>query len=174
MTHSEQHHTPSRNHPPIDAAFHALKLRGISPQANADTAFILSLQGVQTFEIGRHQVYSSYEPHQTVVLIHDPTGRNQHKYIIAQADDHTFIVAAPTSWTGLHREILHRVSAATGISARCDGGGYLTMVNDGRFRVSGESMDFGPADHERATKAFGRAIQQTAELHNEFKDSQPN
>jgi hypothetical protein len=171
MTHSEQHHNSAKNHPPIDAAFHALRLKGISPQVNEDTGFILSLQGVRTFEIGRHQVYSSYDSEQTVVPIHDPTGRNQHKYIVAQADTHTFIVAAPTSWTGLHREILARVSAATGSSARCEGGGYLTMVKDGRFRLSGASLDFGEADHEKATKAFSHAIEQTATLLNKSQDS---
>jgi hypothetical protein len=166
-----ENQTPSTNHPTIDAAFHALRIQGVSPRSSEDKAFISSLQGIRTFEIGRHQVYSSYEPEQTVVLIHDPTGFNQHKYIIAQAKECTFIVAAPTSWTSYHSEILARISAATGLSARCDGGGYLTVLKDGSCRVDGSSTDFGVADHDRATKAFSHAIRQTVELQNKGQDS---
>jgi hypothetical protein len=162
MAHSEPNPSNSPQRPTIQAAFHSLRLAGIMLDAAKDEQFIKVLQGTHIPTIGRFQVYSAYEENRTVVLIHDPTGFNQHKYIFGHVGDHTFIVGAPTSWTAYHKEILARISAAVGSEASCPGGGYVTVVADGRLRASGQSMDFGPGDHETATEAFKAAIRSSA------------
>jgi hypothetical protein len=158
MTPDEQNPSNSPQRPTIEAAFHCLKSEGIQLDAARDEQFINALQGIPSPTIGRFQVYSSYQDEQTVVLIHDPSGSNQHKYIFGHVGDHTFVVGAPTSWTAYHWEILARISAATGTQATCSGGGYVGVVRGGELKVWGESTDFGPGDHTTATKAFKAAI----------------
>jgi hypothetical protein len=128
-----------------------------------EKAFIEALQGKDVREIGRYQVYSDYCENETVVFIHEPTGRSNHKYIFAVADGHTYIVAAPMEWTDYHREILVRVSAASGTRAICPGGGYVEVLSDGTLRVDRSSVDFGQGDHQRAKKALEDAVRRTGE-----------
>lgn len=122
-----------------------------------------ALCGRHVREIGRYQVYSDYRSGETVVFVHDPSGVSDHKYIFAQTSQHTYIVAAPVKWTALHREILARVSAASGERAVCAGGGYVLVKPDGSLLVSEQSTDFGPGDHARAKRAFEDAIRKSAD-----------
>jgi hypothetical protein len=126
-----------------------------------EPGFIAALQGKPVFEIGRYQVYTDIRDDQTVVLIHDPTGYSDHKYIEASADGHRFIVAAPTSWTEYHFEIRARIKAATGCDVECAGGGYVSMNDDGSLSVSGSSTSYGRGDHERAKEALSEAVRRT-------------
>ena len=134
----------------------------LGPRA-MEEGFLSALMGKEVTEIGRYSVYSDYRENETVVFIHDPTGRSYHKYIFAETADHTFIVAAPMEWTEYHREILARVRAATGKSARCPGGGYVSVSHDGSLVVDSSSGDFGRGDHARAKAAFEHAIRITGE-----------
>lgn len=128
-----------------------------------EEGFLSALMGKEVTEIGRYSVYCDYRENETVVFIHDPTGQSDHKYIFAETADHAFIVAAPMAWTKYHREILARVCAATGKSARCPGGGYVSVSRDGSLIVDSSSGDFGRGDHARAKAAFEDAIRITGE-----------
>jgi hypothetical protein len=127
----------------------------------AEIAFMEALQGKAVREIGRYQVYTDFENTRTVVFIHNPTGWGEHKYIFAITEAHTYIVAAPTEWTAYHKEILARVSAASGERACCSGGGYISLESDGSLTVHGTSGDFGEGDHQLAQKAFREAVLRT-------------
>jgi len=135
---------------------------GVAPRGK-EAAFIAALRGEDVREIDRYQVYSDYREGETVVFIHEPTGRCEHKYIFAKADGHTYIVAAPMEWTGYHREILARVSKASGSPAHCPGGGYVQINQDGSLWVGDSSGDFGPGNHARAKEALERAVRRTGE-----------
>jgi hypothetical protein len=130
-----------------------------------EKAFIAALRGEDVREINRYQVYSDYRENETVVFIHDLTGHDDHKYIFALAGEHTYIVAAPMRWTEYHREILARVSAASGTRATCPGGGYVNALSDGSLSVYSESADFGRGDHQRAKNALEGAVRRTGERH---------
>ncbi len=159
---------PSNNKPENkptmeDALFRLDRLACTFAPKSMETAFIAALQGEDVREINRYQVYSDYRENETVVFIHDPTGRDNHKYIFAIAEGHTYIVAAPMEWTDYHREILARVSAASGSRAICPGGGYVEILSDGSLRVDQSSGDFGRGDHDRAKKALEDAVRRTGE-----------
>lgn len=146
-----------------EALFRLDSLADTFASQSMEQAFIEALQGKDVREIGRYQVYSDYRENETVVFIHEPTGRSNHKYIFAVADGHTYIVAAPMEWTDYHREILARVSAASGNRAFCPGGGYVEVLRDGTLRVDQSSGDFGRGDHEHAKKALEDAVRRTGE-----------
>ncbi len=135
---------------------------GTDPRS-MERAFLAALQGQAVREIGKYQVYTDYRENETVVFIHEPTGRTCHKYIFAITEAHTYIVAAPMDWTRLHREILASVSAASGQSARCPGGGYVKVRSDGSLLVNQTSGDFGEGDHLRAKTALEEAVRRTGE-----------
>ena len=128
-----------------------------------ERAFLDALQGEPIKIAGRFQVYTSFGRDETVVFIHDPSGFNKHKYIIADVPDHAFIVAAPVSWTPFHARLLDRVIAVTGLRAECAGGGFVEVAADGVLEVNGESGDFGPGDHPRAKAAFERAVSRSGQ-----------
>jgi len=129
-----------------------------------ERAFLAALQGDDVGVAGSYQVYSSIDPERTVVLLHDPTGRQRFlKYIVAETADRLFFVAAPLKWTEYHRQILDRVCAATGCEAKCLGGGFLSIVRSGQMFFDGESIEFGPTDHARAEVAFRAAINRSTD-----------
>jgi hypothetical protein len=136
----------------------------ISTTLNREEAFIKALQGERILGIGGLQVYAHYSSTVTVVMMHNPTTTEQHKYVIAMAKGHTYIVAAPVSWTEYHREIVERVSRASGAEAICSGGGFLTFIEGAGLRASGWSTDFGPADHTLAKEAFSLAVEETVAM----------
>lgn len=138
------------------------RLTHLGPRA-MEERFLSALSGNAVSEIGRYSAYCDYREHETVVFIHDPTGRSDHKYIFAETANHTFIVAAPMEWTEYHRQILARVRAATGQSAYCPGGGYVSVSHDGSLRVNSSSEEFGVGAHARAKAAFENAIRITGE-----------
>jgi hypothetical protein len=145
------------------------RLTYIGPKG-MEASFLAALMGETVKEIGRYLVYSDYRENETVVFIHDPKGHSDHKYIFAEVKangtvEHTFIVAAPMEWTEYHREILARVRAATGRSAACPGGGYVSVDRDGSLVVNSSSGDFGRGDHARAKIALETAIRVTGERH---------
>ncbi len=160
----QSNNSKAENKPTVEQALFRLDRLACSIAASSmERSFIEALQGKDVREIGRYQVYSDYRENETVVFIHEPTGRSNHKYIFAVADGHTYIVAAPMEWTDYHREILARVSAASGSRARCPGGGYVAVLSDGTLRVDQSSGDFGRGDHERAKKALEEAVRRTGE-----------
>jgi hypothetical protein len=126
--------------------------------SSSEREFLQAILGEDIRSIGRYQVFTDTTDTERVVFIHEPTGRCRHKYIFAQTDDKTFIIAAPVEWTEYHREILARVRAATGKQAYCPGGGYLSVKENGDLWVGDRSGDFGPGDHTRAEKAFKAAV----------------
>ena len=126
--------------------------------SSLEREFLQAILGEDIRSIGRYQVFTDTTDSERVVFIHEPTGRCKHKYIFAESGEKTFIIAAPVEWTEYHREILARVSAATGEQAYCPGGGYLSISNNGGLWVGGSSGDFGPGDHARAEKAFKAAV----------------
>lgn len=145
----------------VQAALSQLHGHLTQPEA-MERAFIAALQGAIVNEIGRCQVYSDYKKNETVIFIHDPVARSEHKYIFAVAGNHTYIVAAPMEWTEYHKFILARVSAAAGKPAHCPGGGYVGIGGNGVIWVDRRSGDFGPGDHKRAKEALERAVRATA------------
>lgn len=130
-------------------------------QRDREALFIAALRGETVTDIDRYQVYSDYTPDRTVVFIHDPRGQDKHKYIIAEAGQHVYIVAAPMEWTAFHEYILRRVSEAAGEEATCYGGGYVDILDGGYLKVYGQSIDFGTGDHTKARDFFSEAVRRT-------------
>jgi hypothetical protein len=132
----------------------------------AESALIEVLRGSsfhQKIE-GRLVIWSHHTPDESVVFIYDPTARLNSKYIIASppGGGRSFVVSMPIDWTPMHRDILTRIEAATGIPHGCCGGGYVELQEGDReikLLVGGESGDFGPGDHDRAYAAFQRAAE---------------
>jgi hypothetical protein len=158
---------PSNNPGDKPSVHQALeRLVGFAHTLKADSmeqAFIEALQGKEVREIDRYQVYTDYSETETVVFIHEPTGRSEHKYIFAVTNGHTYMVAAPTEWTGFHWEILARVSATSEVEATCPGAGYIHVSSEGSLVVDRCSDQFGEGDHERAKSAFEAAVRRTSE-----------
>lgn len=127
-----------------------------------ERAFLDALQGRRVEIAGRFQVYTHAEGDESVVLIHDPSGLNKHKYVIADIAGLAFIVAAPITWTPFHARIVDRIAAATGIAPICTGGGFVDVDAAGKLWVGGESGDFGAGDHARALAAFQRAVSRSS------------
>lgn len=124
-----------------------------------EVSFMRAIRREQVTAIGGYQVYMDLSREdRTTVFVHDPTPQECHKYIIARAASHMFVVAAPMSWTYLHRNILARVMAATGLTAHCSGGGFVSMVGNGRLEVDGASTDYGEGDHATAKAALTAAV----------------
>jgi hypothetical protein len=145
--------------PEMEQALQLLSRYTLAQDDRREAEFIRALRGESVAEIDRFQVYSHYSPDETVVFIHDATGSAKHKYIFAETGEgHSYIVAAPTSWTGYHREILARVTAAHGARATCPGGGYVSVNQEGEIEVYSDSVDFGRGDHPRAKEALERAV----------------
>lgn len=169
MNSEQLNNQPSRK-PTIKKAFAALKESATKLDIDIgaeskEIAFLTALQGKTVREIGRYQVYSDYRKNETVVFIHEPTGRSYHKYIFAETKGRTYIVAAPTEWTEFHREILERVIAASGKDAYCPGGGYVSVKSNGFLEVDGSSGDFGEGNHAHAKRALDRAVRCTGRQH---------
>lgn len=124
-----------------------------------ERAFLRALQGHGGCFVGDFAFHSELTERQTALVVVDTTGANPLlKYIFAESAGRTFIVAAPISWTEYHRELLARVTAATGEDARCSGGGFVRLMRSGRFWIGGESSEFGAGNHKRAEAAFERIL----------------
>lgn len=152
----------------VRAALERLKALMPSKLQNdaAEFAVLSVIQGAscpQKIE-GQFLVLSHHSPDETVVFVYDPTTRLSNKYIITAplGIGRSFVVSMPMDWTPMHRDILARIEAATGVSHRCCGGGFAELTEgdrDIKLLVSGESGDFGPGDHDRAYAAFQRAAE---------------
>lgn len=124
-----------------------------------ESAFLKALQRKPVASIGRYQVYTDFSrDDRTVVFVHNPSGEEQHKYILAHTDKHTFVVAAPMGWTFLHKTIVARVMAATNDAVFCSGGGFVSIETEGNLVVDGASTDYGAGDHATAKAALAAAV----------------
>jgi len=124
-----------------------------------ERAFLRALHGESVGTVGDFAFHSEFTERQTALVVVDTTGANPLlKYIFAESAGRTFIVAAPISWTEYHRELLARVTAATGEDARCTGGGFVRLMRSGRFWIGGESSEFGAGNHKSAEAAFERVL----------------
>lgn len=122
-------------------------------------SLIRALRGESITSIGRYQVYADISrDDRTTVFVHDPTGDTEHKYILASTGSHTYVVAAPMSWTFLHKHLVARVIAATGQTVHCSGGGFVSIHENGRLDVDGASTDYGAGDHVIARAALTVAV----------------
>lgn len=92
------------------------------------------------------------------MFVHNPMGDEHHKYIIAHANSHTFIIATPMGWTQYHKNILARVMVATSLTVFCSGGGIVAVDSEGKLVVDGASVDFGAGDHALAKAALSTAV----------------
>ena len=118
-----------------------------------------ALKGSEVQQIGRFSVYSFFSPEETVVFVHDPRPNVSHKYVQASSQDgRHFTVAAPERWLGYHSEIVELIGAAARGFTACSGGGYVRVSPDGELRVFGESVSYGPGDHESARAALIHAM----------------
>lgn len=124
-----------------------------------ETQLLDTLQRKPVTSIDRYQVYTDISKEDTTtVFVHNPSGKEQHKYIIARTSAHTFFVACPLSWTLLHKHVVARVMAVTDATVYCPGGGFVSIGDKGDLRVEGESTDYGPGDHRRAKAALAAAV----------------
>ena len=124
-----------------------------------EACFMRAIRREPVTAIGSYRVYmDTSREDRTTVLVHNPNPQECHKYIIARADSHMFVVAAPMSWTNLHKNILARVMAATGLPVHCSGGGFVLFNSSGRLEVDGASTDYGEGDHTTARAALIAAV----------------
>jgi hypothetical protein len=128
-----------------------------------ESALIDALQRKPMTSIGHYQVYTDFSrENQTTVFVHDPSGEEQHKYVLAHTDTQTFIVAAPMRWTFLHKSIVARVMASTEDAVFCSGGGFVSIETVGKLRVDGASTDYGAGDHAKAQAALAAAVKNSS------------
>lgn len=135
------------------------RMVGDLQSAEHELSLIRAIRGESITAIGRLQVYTdNSREDRTTVFVHDPSGTVEHKYILASTESRSFVVAAPMSWTVLHKNILARIMAATGQAAHCSGGGFVRIIENGKLEVEGASTDYGAADHATAKAALTVAV----------------
>lgn len=128
-----------------------------------EISFLRAIRREPVTCIGRYQVYmDTSREDRTTVFVHDPTGTETHKYILAVAGPQTYVIAAPMCWTNLHKNIVARVKAATALSVHCLGGGFVAINENGQIVVDGESTDYGEADHATAKAALQAAVRNSS------------
>jgi len=156
------------NAPTIHQSLRALqmasqKFAGPLQSNEFEIALLQAIKGEVTSAIGPFQVYmDTSRDDRVTVFVHNPSEETGHKYVIASTDSRAFVVATPISWTPFHKNIVARIMAATGQTAHCSGGGFVS-VEGGKITVEGASTDFGEGDHATAKAALLRA----------FKNAQP-
>lgn len=124
-----------------------------------EIAFLRAIRREATLQIGSYQVYmDTSRDDRTTVFINNPSGEVPHKYVIAQAESHIYVVAAPISWTKYHKNIVARIMVSTPASVFCSGGGFVSVLSKGKLNVDGASTDFGAGDHALAQAAFSAAL----------------
>jgi hypothetical protein len=129
---------------------------------------VLQGRGNGVSKIGNYSIFADFSDNtESVVFVRNQTGGAVHKYIIANAvtangGQQSFVVCMPIEWTPMHRDILVRIKAATGVPYHCPGGGFVEVQSDGQLVVGGQSGDFGTGDHERAREALQRAVLNSA------------
>lgn len=155
-------HTPTPHD--ADAALRLLqrgewRIVGSLESPDHEISFLRAIRREPVSSIGRYQVYmDTSRDDRTTVFVHEPTGTETHKYILAVAGTHTYIIAAPMCWTNLHKNLVARVMAATGISVHCLGGGFVAINENGQIIVDGASTDYGEGDHAAAKAALRAAV----------------
>ena len=135
------------------------KITGPLQSPEEEMAILRAIRREPIAHIGTYQVYmDTSRDERTTVFVHSPIEGDGHKYIIARATAHTYVIAMPVKWTVYHKNILARVMAATSQTVFCPGGGFVLVDSEGRLAVEGESTDFGAGDHALAKAALASAV----------------